>query len=155
MRMLTLLAVLMLAGCGFMGEDGKDVSGIKSGLYEYRENFSYDGTFVSMVNQMHFNGDATYSASVFVGDVEVIQASGKWKQNNDSVITSARLKRALNSTGGWGPWEQVSGNGGIWIRNVNATSFQQWEDFHNLTAEQKAHFQGLTPGWRTYNRIAD
>jgi hypothetical protein len=150
-KFLFLLAAL-LSGCALdSNEDAKEPATIATGLYQLKENLSVDGEFLTITNQIHFEKGA-YESGVFFNDVESIQSRGSWILESDSVKITNRTRRETNDAGAWGPWEPT-GNGGMRIQNITATSFQDWVDYSDLPAD--VSIQGAVSGWKTYNRIGD
>jgi len=151
-----MLFTVLLAGC-MGGEDvgGANVTGIRPGLYEARENLSYSGVFLELVSQITLKADGAYAGSMYIGNRPMIEAKGKWSQGGASLFYTEILAREANEDGTWGPW-QAGNSESDQIRNVTPTSYQYYFDFEKaFSAEERAQIEGLQSGWRTCNRLSD
>jgi hypothetical protein len=157
--MLRIMLVLALALAGCMG--GEEVNGggtqntIRAGFYDQRQSLTLDGNFFELIVQARFSGDNSYTGSMYIGTIPVMEAKGKWAVAGNTLAYSSVTRREANEDGSWGPWQP--GETSIdQVRNITATSFQTYFDFEKeFTAEERARFQGVSSGWQTFNRISD
>jgi hypothetical protein len=146
---LIIAATLVVVSCG--GKDEKELSSINPGLYEINFDVKYAGQLMILKQRVRYGADYTFSATNFENNVPVEELKGKYKVENNQLVSYDNEQRLIKVSEKWEKKDLSK----VDIRKLRKESFEYYFKFPNEQAREKLKGLGLSEGWKAYKRVSD
>jgi hypothetical protein len=146
--LLTLICFALIS-CG--DKDDQELVSINPGLYEINLNLKYAGQLIILKQRVRYHGDGTYDATNFQNDIAVDELKGRYKIENNQLISYETQQRLITQDGTWVARDPSAVN----VRKIKKGSYQYYFEYPDAQAREKYKGLGLTEGWKTYKRMSD
>lgn len=147
---LLLAAVLLVVSCG--SKDEPVLTSINPGLYEISHDIKYGGQLIVLKQRSRYNADGTYSATNFQNNVAVEELRGKYKVENNKMISYETERRLITQDG---EWEKKDSFSDVDVRNMKKDSYEYYFKYPDELSKERYKSLGLAEGWKKYRRISD
>lgn len=153
-RTISLLLVaavtLVFAACGDKKE--ADLTSINPGLYEINHDIKYGGQLIIMKQRARYNADGTYEATNFQNNVALEELKGKYKTENNQLISYDTQRRLITQEG---EWEKKDAFASVDVRKIKENSYEYYFVYPDEFSRERFKSLGLSEGWKKYRRIGD
>lgn len=150
-KKLIIFFVLLLCGCS--SDKGTELKTINPGLYEIKFSLNYEGQTYVVIQKARYSSDGVYTAKTYNNDIVVEELEGRYKIEDDMLVSFDKKRRVICKDGTWTPWEEIKSSS-VLIRNINEGSYQYYLDAPDERAKAQYEALGITVGWKTYKRIS-
>jgi hypothetical protein len=146
---LIIAAVLIVVACGDRNEN--ELSSINPGLYEINLDLKYAGQLLILKQRVRYNPDGTYEATNFQDNIAIDELKGRYKVENNQLVSYDNQIRLITQDGTWIRKEQSA----VDVRKIMKGSYQYYFHYPDARAREQYKGLGLSEGWKTYKRISD
>ncbi|MFA5323133.1 MAG: hypothetical protein WC373_10725 [Smithella sp.] len=147
--LLAFAAAVIVMSCG--GKDGSDLATMNPGLYEINFDIKYGGQLIILKQRVRYNSTGMFEATNFQNNAAVEEIKGKFKIENNQLVSYDTQHRLIIQGGEWGE----KGESSVAIRKIKKDSYQYYFKFPNEQLRERYKGLGLSEGWKTYKRIGD
>jgi hypothetical protein len=144
---------LLLLLCGCSSDKGSELKTINPGLYEIKFSLNYEGQTYVVIQKARYGSDGVYTAKTYNNDIVVEEIEGRYKIEDDRLVSFDKKRRVICKDGTWTPWEEIKSSS-VLIRNIDEGSYQYYFDAPDERAKAQYEALGITVGWKTYKRIS-
>lgn len=149
--MIMVLLLLSLYGCSSSTES--DQKTITPGLYEIKFTLNYEGQAYVVMQKIRYGSDGVYTARTYNNDIVVEELQGKYKIEDDSLVSFDKQRRVITKDGTWTEWQKM-GSSSVLIRDIGEDGYQYFLDPPDERAKAQYEALGLSVGWKTCKRIS-
>jgi hypothetical protein len=146
---LIIAVALIVISCG--GKDEKELASINPGLYEINFDVKYGGQLIILKQRVRYKSDASYEATNFQNSVAQEELKGKYKVENNQLISYDNEHRLITAEGKWEKKDMSK----VDLRKIKKGSYDYYFKFPNEQMRERYKGLGLSEGWKTYNRVSD
>lgn len=146
--LLIIAAALIVISCG-KGE--KELATINPGLYEINFDVKYGGQLIVLKQRVRYKADGTFEATNFQNNVAVEEIKGKYRVENNQLVSFDNEHRAIPSEGKWEKRDLSK----VDVRKMTKDSYDYYFKYPNEQMRERLKGLGLTEGWKNYKRISD
>jgi len=146
---MVIAATLIVISCG--GKDEKELSTINPGLYEINFDVKYAGQLMILKQRVRYGADYTFSATNFENNVPVEELKGKYKVENNQLVSYDNEQRLIKVSEKWEKKDLSK----VDVRKLRKDSFEYYFKFPSEQARERLKGLGLSEGWKTYKRVSD
>ncbi len=146
--LLIIAVALIVIACG---QEEKELASINPGLYEINFDVKYGGQLVVLKQKVRYKSDASYEATNFQNNVAVEELKGKYKVENNQLISFDNEHRQISPEGKWEKKDLSK----VDVRKIKKGSYDYFFKFPNEKLRERYKGLGLSEGWKTYKRVGD
>jgi hypothetical protein len=147
--LLIIAVALIVVSCG--GEDKKELASINPGLYEINFDVKYGGQLIILKQRVRYKADASFEATNFQNNVAQEEIKGKYKVENNQLISYDNEHRVITPEGKWEKKDMSK----VDLRKMRKGSYDYYFKFPNEQLRERYKGLGLSEGWKTYKRVSD
>jgi hypothetical protein len=129
----------------------KDLASINPGLYEINFDVKVGGQLVVLKQRVRYKSDATYEATNFQNNVAVEELKGKYKVENNQLISYDNEHRLISPDAKWTKKDMSK----IDLRKIKKESYDYYFKYPSEQLRERYKGLGLSEGWKTYKRVGD
>lgn len=148
--LLMIAVTLVFIACG--DKDDAELTSINPGLYEINHDIKYAGQLIILKQRARYNADGTYEATNFQNNVAVEELKGRYKVENNQLISYETQRRLITQEG---EWEKKDGFSSVEVRKIKKDSYEYYFAYPDELSRERYKSLGLAEGWKKYRRISD
>jgi hypothetical protein len=145
---LIIAVALTVISCG---QDEKELASINPGLYEINLDVKVGGQLIVLKQRVRYKSDATYEATNFQNNVAVEELKGKYKVENNQLISFDNEHRLITPEGKWTKKDLSK----VDLRKMKKGSYDYYFKYPDEQSRERYKGLGLSEGWKTYKRVGD
>ena len=150
-KLIILFVLILLFGCS--SDKESELKTINPGLYEIKFSLNYEGQVYVVMQKTRYSSDGIYTARTYNNDIVIEELQGKYKIEDDSLVSFEKQRRVISRDGTWTEWQKTEPSS-VLIRNIGEDGYQYYLDAPDERAKAQYEALGLSVGWVTYTRIS-
>jgi hypothetical protein len=150
-RFILLFLLLLLFSCS--SDKEAEQRTINPGLYEIKFTLNYEGQAYTVVQKARYDSEGSYTAKTYNNNIVVEELKGKYKIEDDRLVSFDKERRVITGNGTWTEWGKLPSSS-VLIRNINKDSYEYYLDAPNEKAKAQYKELGINVGWKTLKRIS-